>query len=153
MIDEIQSLLSNYRPDFTGAQKPPLHRAAVLILLYMVDREMGIVLIRRSDDVGLHRGQMGFPGGMVEPGDNGELLGTALREVEEELRVDPAHIRIMGRMSDRNTTVSGILVTPFVGLIPFPYAFCPDTREIQRDRKSTRLNSSHIPLSRMPSSA
>ncbi len=132
MLEKIQNLFSNYRPDSAGTKSlSPQYRAAVLVPLYVVDEEMGIVLIRRSDEIGLHRGQMGFPGGMVDPGDNGDLRGTALREAEEELRIDPAHVRIMGKMSDRNTVVSGILVTPFVGIIPFPYNFTPDPGEIQ----------------------
>ena len=35
----------------------------------------------------------------------------------------------------------------------YPDAVAPERSYIQIDRKSTRLNSSHIPLSRMPSSA
>ncbi len=106
-------------------------RAAVVAPLFEYNGELGIVLIKRSENIGVHRGQIGFPGGMVEPRDNQDLLQTALREAEEELGIIPSEITILGRLSDRHTVVSGILVSPFVGEISFPYSFSPDPFEVE----------------------
>lgn len=68
-----------------------------------------------------HSGQVAFPGGGVDPRDPGPLE-TALRESHEEIGIDPCHVRILGQL-DQVTAASNYLVTPFVGLIPFPYRF------------------------------
>ena len=90
----------------------------------MLDRLVQLGLIQRSEDTGLHRGQMGFPGGMVEPGDSGDLLRTALRESEEEIMIFSEDVQIIGELEQ-------LTVKPYVGIIPYPYNFSPDPIEVQ----------------------
>jgi 8-oxo-dGTP pyrophosphatase MutT (NUDIX family) len=89
------------------------------------------MFIRRSENIGLHRGQMGFPGGMAEPGDYGDLLRTALRESHEEVGILPEDVDIAGNLKTRSTIQTGLKVRPFVGIIPWPYSFKPDGLEVQ----------------------
>ncbi|MDF1525976.1 MAG: CoA pyrophosphatase [bacterium] len=132
--DTISFMLRKIRDTLKDHQPHDLHQeanAAVLIPLFEYNGSIGLVLIHRSETKGLHRGQMGFPGGMAEPADGGDLLQTALRESEEELNLFPEDVQIIGELSQRQTIVSGLTVKPFVGIIPFPYNFSPDPVEVQ----------------------
>jgi 8-oxo-dGTP pyrophosphatase MutT (NUDIX family) len=68
---------------------------------------------------------------MAEERDNGDLLRTALRESEEELGINPEDVEIIGELDQRPTIVSGLVVKPFVGIIPWPCALSPDPVEVQ----------------------
>ncbi|MDE0035229.1 MAG: CoA pyrophosphatase [Deltaproteobacteria bacterium] len=102
---------------------------AAAVLAPIQERPDGdyLILTLRADNLSSHSGQVAFPGGSVDPGDDGPLA-TALRETEEEIGVDPGHVRIVGQL-DQVFAGYNFLVTPFVGLIPYPYEFRPDPRE------------------------
>ena len=127
MLHTIRDVLKSYRPRELSQKA----NSAVLISLFENNGSVGLVLIQRSEDTGLHRGQMGFPGGMVEPKDNGDLLRTALRESQEEIMLFSEDVQIIGELTQRQTMVSELTVKPFVGIIPYPYNFSPDPVEIQ----------------------
>ena len=136
-------MLRKIRDAFKDHQPHELHQkanSAVLIPLYEYNGNIGLVLIHRSETTGLHRGQMGFPGGMIESGDGGDLLQTALRESEEEINLFHEDVEIIGELSQRQTIVSELTVKPFVGIIPYPYSFSPDPIEVQSTNTAT-LNS------------
>ena len=105
-----------------------VRRAAVLVPLFVRDGLLWVVLTRRTDTVEHHRGQISFPGGAEEPGDE-DLAATALRETQEELGVLPADVRLLGALSPL-VTITDFAVAPFVGEIPQPYAFTPAESEI-----------------------
>ena len=90
--------------------------AAVLVPL--IDRPDGpaILFIKRSDRVGQHPGQMGFPGGGREPSDD-DLYATAVREVGEEIGMRPDEIDLVGRLDDIRT-ITHYAVSPFVARVP-----------------------------------
>ena len=137
MLDEIiKALDSNSTP---AADTTAKFRAnsAVLVPLFASGSDAGILFIHRSKDGGPHSAQMGFPGGMAEENDNGDLLRTALRESEEELGIKPDEVHIIGELGQRPTIVSGLVVKPFVGIIPWPYALSPDPAEVQSAHAST----------------
>jgi 8-oxo-dGTP pyrophosphatase MutT (NUDIX family) len=103
--------------------------AAVLMPLFERDGELHVVYIRRSDHVASHRGQVAFPGGRVEPVD-ATLLDAALREAHEEVGIDPATVDVVGGLPTMHTTTSGIIVAPFVGVIPSDAQLKPDPSEV-----------------------
>jgi 8-oxo-dGTP pyrophosphatase MutT (NUDIX family) len=103
-------------------------RAGVLAPLFVRDHRLWVVLTRRTDKVEHHPGQISFPGGMEEPGDE-TLWGTALRESEEELGIRASDVRPIGRLSPMVTSTN-FYVEPFVGAIPQPYVFRPHDGEI-----------------------
>ena len=83
-----------------------------------------LILTLRAKNLSSHSGQVAFPGGSVDPGDTA-AVDTALRETHEEIGVDPGQVRIVGQL-DQVFAGYNFLVTPFVGLIPYPYEFRPD---------------------------
>jgi 8-oxo-dGTP pyrophosphatase MutT (NUDIX family) len=108
----------------------PLIRAAVL--LPIVDRgEPTILFTKRTDRVGSHKGQISFPGGVVEPTD-ATLLDAALRECEEEIALPRAAVEPLGALDDTETVATAFVITPFVGLVREPVAWRPDGEETER---------------------
>jgi len=103
--------------------------SAVLIPLYEKNGEYYIVFIRRTNTVKTHKGQISFPGGMRDPGD-ASLKDTAIRESREEIGLKKKDISIIGELDDEITTTSNYIVTPFVGMIPWPYSFKKNINEV-----------------------
>jgi 8-oxo-dGTP pyrophosphatase MutT (NUDIX family) len=103
-------------------------RAGVLVPLFVREAMLWVVLTRRTETVEHHRGQISFPGGAEEPGDE-DLSATALRETGEELGVRAEDVRLLGPLSPI-VTVTEFYVAPFVAAIPQPYVFSPAESEI-----------------------
>lgn len=93
----------------------PGRRAAVLLLLYDRLGEAHLLLTKRSDHLPSHPGQVSLPGGGREPRDR-DLMHTALRETEEEVGIDRAQVRVIGRLDDVNTMGTGFIIRPYVGV-------------------------------------
>jgi 8-oxo-dGTP pyrophosphatase MutT (NUDIX family) len=108
----------------------PLVKAAVLVPI--VDRgEPFLVLAKRTEHVGTHRGQISFPGGRLDPSDR-SLLEAALRESEEEIGLPRAVVEPLGALDDTETVATQFVITPFVALVRAPVAWQPDGREIEK---------------------
>jgi 8-oxo-dGTP pyrophosphatase MutT (NUDIX family) len=110
-------------PDITRRQ------AAVLLPLFQSATDYHLVFTKRTDTLKHHKGQISFPGGSFEPVD-GNLLTTALRESYEEVGIQPDHVKILGRLDDLATFSTNFTISPFVGLIPYPYPFRPNPVEV-----------------------
>jgi mutator protein MutT len=106
-----------------------LRRAAVLVPLLEKDGAPHVLLTRRHTDLRHHAGQLSFPGGRIEPGEDART--AALREAQEEIGLDPAHVEILGRLDDTLVLVSAFILTPWVGLVPHPYVYAPNPAEVE----------------------
>ncbi len=104
--------------------------AAVLIPLLREANEWHVLFTRRTDLVESHKGQVSFPGGACEDGET-TPEATALREAQEEVGIDPAQVRILGRLANM-ITVTSYRVTPVVGVIGWPAVFRVGGREVDR---------------------
>lgn len=91
--------------------------AAVLVPLYVEAGEIWTLLTKRSETLPHHRGQIAFPGGGREIGE--DPWDAALRETQEELGIDSAKVVRMGEL-DETSTPSGFSIVPCVGAVPFP---------------------------------
>lgn len=102
-----------------------VRRSSVLILFGELDRidaasdagvppELDVLLLRRSDALRHHAGQIAFPGGRAEA-DDADATATALREAVEETGLDPAGVAVIGALPELHIPVSNNLVTPVIG--------------------------------------
>jgi 8-oxo-dGTP pyrophosphatase MutT (NUDIX family) len=91
--------------------------ASVLLALAPVEGadDLELVLVLRPDHLRQHAGQVGLPGGAVEPGD-ADGIAAALREAEEEVGLDPAGVRVLGSLDRTYLAVSDYDVLPVVGI-------------------------------------
>ena len=129
MEAELKAYLS--RRDKEVVIAPSRIPSAVLIPLYNENGKYHIVFIRRSITVPTHQGQIAFPGGARHKADK-NLLQTALRETQEEIGVKPGDVKVLGELDDQVTTTSNFVLTPFVGVIPWPYEFTLNQAEVER---------------------
>lgn len=111
--------------DDAGAD--PLTPAAVLVAV--VDRPRpGVLLTVRPDTMRRHPGQIAFPGGRIDPDDDGPVA-AALREAEEEIALPPAAVEVIG-VVDRYRTVTGFEVVPVLAVVPPDLPLMPHAREV-----------------------
>jgi 8-oxo-dGTP pyrophosphatase MutT (NUDIX family) len=95
--------------------------SAVLIPIFYKNGEPHLLLTLRTETVASHKGQISFPGGTRENNDR-DLLATALRETFEEVGIRPEDVEVLGELDDL-LAVTNFIVTPFVGVFPYPYDF------------------------------
>ena len=104
--------------------------AGVLAPLFAAHGEPHLLFTQRTMHLKDHQGQISFPGGVQDPGDP-HLLATALRETQEEIGLQPEAVELLGFLPPV-ATVTGYWINPFVGLIPHPYEFRVNHREVAR---------------------
>jgi 8-oxo-dGTP pyrophosphatase MutT (NUDIX family) len=110
-----------------GQFAPPEIRPAA-VLIAVTDRpEPGVILIHRPDSMRAHPGQVTFPGGKLDPGE--DAVTAALREAHEELEINPSNVRVIGS-SDRFITGTGYDVTPVLALVPPDLPIVPNPLEV-----------------------
>ncbi len=98
-------------PGDAGGDSVP---AAVLVPLFEEHGEARVLLTHRSEDLRTHRGQVSFPGGRLEAGE--DAPAAALREAEEEVGIEPSTVRVVGWLHPL-FTMQATLVLPVVGVI------------------------------------
>jgi 8-oxo-dGTP pyrophosphatase MutT (NUDIX family) len=99
------------------------------VLVAVVDRpEPTVILTVRPETMRRHAGQIAFPGGRIDPGDDGPVA-AALREAEEEIGLPPDAVEVIG-LADCYRTVTGFEVTPVVGVVPPGLSLTPHPGEV-----------------------
>lgn len=101
--------------------------AAVLIAVTDVPDNPQVILTQRPNNMRDHPGQVAFPGGKIDPGE--DAITAALREAEEELALPPSSVRVIGA-SDPYVTGTGFIVTPVLGVVPPGLALVPSPAEV-----------------------
>ena len=92
-----------------------LRDAAVLIGIIERPAGLNVIFTRRPDFLQNHPGQVAFPGGRIDPGDEGPVA-AALREAEEEVGLSPALVDVRGVL-DPFATGTGFKIFPVVGFV------------------------------------
>ncbi|GAA3792610.1 hypothetical protein GCM10022600_12140 [Qipengyuania pelagi] len=88
----------------------------------------GVILTQRPTTMRDHPGQVAFPGGKLEPGE--DAVSAALREAQEELALDPESVRLIGT-TDHYKTGTGFDITPVLGVIAPDLPLRADPREVE----------------------
>lgn len=121
---EIPDLLNEAQFAQPGRATP----AAVLIAITDVAHDPQVILTQRPRAMRDHPGQVAFPGGKIDPGE--DAITAALREAEEELALPREAVRVIGT-SDVYHTGTGFLVTPVVGVVPPGLTLAPSPTEVE----------------------
>lgn len=108
---------------------PGRTHAAVLVPLFSVAGELHAVFTRRRADLRHHAGQISFPGGRRDPGDQ-SLAHTALREAREEIGLESSGVELLGALQPTPTIATDFAVYPFVGMIDAGLTWLPSATEV-----------------------
>ena len=106
----------------------PLAEAAVLAGLVPRPQGVQVLLTRRTEHLRSHAGQVGFPGGRIEPGDRNPIV-AALRESSEEIALPRERVQALGYL-DPFVTISSYRVTPVVAVIDPDFVPVPQPEEV-----------------------
>jgi len=118
--------LPELRTDAAFAPLGEMRPAAVLI--GVTERaEPGVLFTHRPLDMRQHAGQVAFPGGKLDPGE--DAITAALRETHEELGINPSLVSVIGQ-TDRFVTGTGYDITPVLGLMPADLPIEPNPAEV-----------------------
>jgi 8-oxo-dGTP pyrophosphatase MutT (NUDIX family) len=118
-IDQIGKILFSRKRKVI--EHHPFSHAAVLVPLFQKEGDCHLLFTKRSEQVKYHKGEISFPGGVVDEEDK-ELINTALREAFEEIGLKEDDVKIIGVLDDI-VTVTEFIVTPIVGFFTYPYPF------------------------------
>lgn len=102
--------------------------AAVLVPVVAHPDGATVLFTERASGLRNHSGQVAFPGGRMDAEDP-TPLDAALREAEEEIGLDRAHVRPIGYL-DPYLSSSNYLITPVVGLVAPGFALTLNPGEV-----------------------
>lgn len=105
-----------------------LKDAAVLIGLVDHPDETRVILTQRTEHLSSHAGQVAFPGGKIDAED-GTAIVTALREAEEEIGLDPAHVDPVGCLAPY-ASGSGYRIVPVLARVRPGVTLTPNPHEV-----------------------
>jgi 8-oxo-dGTP pyrophosphatase MutT (NUDIX family) len=106
----------------------PFSGTPAAVLVAVTDRpQPGVILTVRREHLRTHAGQIAFPGGRIDPGE--DAIAAALREAHEEILLDPAAAEVIGAI-DTYRTVTNYRVTPVLAVIPPDLPLEPHEHEV-----------------------
>jgi 8-oxo-dGTP pyrophosphatase MutT (NUDIX family) len=108
----------------------PKGAAGVLVPLFEEAGETRVILTRRAAHLRSHTGEVAFPGGRLEPGE--DAPAGAMREAHEEIGLDPAEVEVLGELAPLETASSRSRITPIVGALARRPRLAPNPAEVAR---------------------
>jgi len=146
---ELMTVPADLRPPPGGGR-----RSAILIL-FGAGSTLGpdLLLVQRSQELRRHAGQPAFPGGVIDPDDDG-AVGAALREAAEEAGVEPAGVDIAGVLPDLYIARTGFQVSPVLAWWRRPVPVAPgdpaEVSAVERVPVAELANPEHRLMIRYP---
>ena len=108
--------------------EPAPESVPAAVLIGVTDRaEPGVILTVRREHMRTHAGQVAFPGGRIDPGE--DAVSAALREAWEELGLEPQSAEVVGAL-DTYRTVTGYIVTPVLAVVAPDQPLSPHEHEV-----------------------
>ncbi len=104
--------------------------AGVLAALFEEEGEARVILTRRSSGLRTHKGEVSFPGGRVNEGE--DTAAAARREAHEEVDLDPALVTLVGWLHPVTTLASPALIVPVVATLPGRPRLVASPGEVER---------------------
>lgn len=128
--DAVRARFADLPPAVRSPREGQVDRAsAVLAAIYDApDGEPTIILTRRSAALRVHSGEVSFPGGGQDDGE--DLRDTALREACEEIGLDRSLVEIVGELDHLSTITSNSFIVPFVAVLSAPPQLHPSPAEV-----------------------
>ena len=120
------------RANLTPEQTKNYRKSAVALILFHQDNDLHSILIQRNEYKGAHSGQISLPGGKFDSKQDQNLIGTALRESEEEIGINSNELQHLGQLSEVHIPVSRFTVQPHVFYYPNTHIqLTPDPIEVK----------------------
>lgn len=108
--------------------EPAPESVPAAVLIGVTDRtKPGVILTVRREHMRTHAGQVAFPGGRIDPGE--DAVSAALREAWEELGLEPQSAEVVGEV-ETYRTVTGYVVTPVLAVVPPDQPLSPHEHEV-----------------------
>ena len=107
-----------------------LRDAAVLVPVVDDGEEARVIFTQRTASLRKHSGQVAFPGGGVDDGDE-DAEAAALREAEEEIGLHPRFVEPVGRLPHYKA-LSGFSITPVLAVVRPGFDLTPNPAEVER---------------------
>jgi 8-oxo-dGTP pyrophosphatase MutT (NUDIX family) len=126
-VNPIWSSLGGLPSKYAGPQPT----AAVLIPLYEHAGEVRVVIIKRPDHMNSHPGQLAFPGGRIDPDDEGPVA-AALREAHEEVAIEAAEVEPIGFLDPVHTNRLDVVIAPLVARLVAKPDLVPHAGEVEK---------------------
>lgn len=115
-------------PDFKLPAGRKLRPAGVLIAVMDTTTGPEVILTKRSSALKHHPGQIAFPGGKQDEGDD-DVIAAALREAREEVGLHPEQVTVLGTLP-RHETVTSFTVTPVLARVTGVFTPVPEPGEV-----------------------
>jgi len=129
-LDQLRKRFSEFLPsEVNHPRRSEFTPSAILVPMQIQNDELNILFTKRTQSVKHHKGQISFPGGRLEDGES--LAQCALRETEEEIGLPANQVELWGQL-DETLVITYYRITPFVGLIPYPFEFTLQSTETER---------------------
>jgi 8-oxo-dGTP pyrophosphatase MutT (NUDIX family) len=106
---------------------PDHARAAILVPLLDAADGPALLFTVRAPHLYRHAGQIAFPGGRLEGGEDD--VQAALREAREEVGLELPRSAVLGRLDDHPSPF-GIVARPLVACVPWPTPLRLDADEV-----------------------
>jgi 8-oxo-dGTP pyrophosphatase MutT (NUDIX family) len=125
-FDPIRRILSERQGSWVSDSS--LNLAGVMMLIYKKDGAYHLLFNKRSQEVEHHKGEISFPGGVIDEADS-DMLACALRETWEEMGVLPEDINVLGSLGIV-PTITQFEIHAYLGIITYPYPFIVSNVEV-----------------------